>query len=237
MRINSAEKQLNEKPYWLKHCNVIQPNEGNCFKEMLVGILPLVKKGVPELDIKPFEPLNLGAFEVNRSEDQFITLNGNLSEIKVYGASNASVLAAHLDINKKIMQFSLEIPKLRLNSSYNLKGGILLLPVVGSGNVNILLKNIKTTILGKISIKKLPEEAIHIDEMKVRFSVEKMRMHFGNLFNGNRELSASFHMFLNQNSNEILNILKEALQHELAHIFIKIWNSVFNKFPIKFWLN
>lgn len=89
---------------------------------MMQGILPLMAQGIPDLDIPPFEPLSLGSMSVDRSEDQFITLSGNLSNIKVYGASNASVSAAHLDLNKKIMHFNLEIPKLRLNSSYNLKG-------------------------------------------------------------------------------------------------------------------
>lgn len=90
--------------------------------------------------------------------------------------------------------------------------------------------------------------------MKVKFNVGAMRIHLGNLFNNNQVLSASFHMFLNQNSKDILgrlllfllnfffipfNIideLKEGLENGLSDIFIKIWNAVFNKIPIKLWL-
>jgi hypothetical protein len=89
---------------------------------MMSGMFPLISQGIPELEIAAFEPLNLGDFSVDRSQDQFITLNGNLSSIKVYGASNASVSSAHMDLSKKIMQFNLDIPKLRLSSTYSLKG-------------------------------------------------------------------------------------------------------------------
>ena len=33
----------------------------------------------------------------------------------------------------------------------------MLLPIIGNGNVNILLKNVKTTIYTKFSLKNLPE--------------------------------------------------------------------------------
>lgn len=40
---------------------------------------------------------------------------------------------------------------------YNLKGNILLLPLSGSGDVTIMLKDVRTSVKTKISIKKLPE--------------------------------------------------------------------------------
>jgi hypothetical protein len=64
-----------------------------------------------------------------------------------------------------------------------------------------------------------------------------MRIHLDNLFNGNKVLASSFLMFMNQNSKEIINELQEDLEVGLADIFTGIWNSVFNKFPIKLWLN
>lgn len=63
-----------------------------------------------------------------------------------------------------------------------------------------------------------------------------MRIHLDNLFNGNKVLSASFSMFLNQNSKEILNELQDDLENGLGDIFMGIWNSVYHKMPIKYWL-
>lgn len=72
--------------------------------------------------------------------------------------------------------------------------------------------------------------------MRVKLSVGAMRIHLGNLFSDNKVLSASFNMFLNQNSNEILDELKEGIEHGLDDIFVELWNNVFNKIPLKFWL-
>jgi Haemolymph juvenile hormone binding protein (JHBP) len=72
--------------------------------------------------------------------------------------------------------------------------------------------------------------------MKVKFNVGGMRIHLDNLFNGNKVLSASFSMFMNQNSKEILAELQEDLEVGLADIFAGIWNSVYNKLPVKYWL-
>lgn len=81
------------------------------------------------------------------------------------------------------------------------------------------------------------QEAIYIESMKVKFNVDALRIHLGNLFNNNKVLSASFHMFLNSNAKEILRELQEGIENGLAEIFIRIWNSVFNKLPLKLWLN
>jgi hypothetical protein len=72
--------------------------------------------------------------------------------------------------------------------------------------------------------------------MQVDFNVGGMRIHLDNLFNGNQVLGASLNMFLNQNSKDIIDELKSDLETGLANIFVDLWNTVFNKLPIKYWL-
>lgn len=74
---------------------------------------------------------------------------------------------------------------------------------------------------------------IHLELMKVELNIEKIRIFLDNLFNGNKELEASFLMLINQNSKEIFMELKEDLQFELSKIFKEIWNTVFHKIPTK----
>lgn len=56
-----------------------------------------------------------------------------------------------------MLSFDLVIPRLRIDATYNLKGNILLLPLVGSGNVAMTMKDVKSSVYTKISIKKKPE--------------------------------------------------------------------------------
>lgn len=85
-------------------------------------------------------------------------------------------------------------------------------------------------------IYSVKQEAIHIDEMRVTFIVGGLRIHLDNLFNGNKVLSASLNMFLNQNAHDVLSELKSDLEHGLEAIFTVLWNKLFNKMPLKLWL-
>lgn len=60
-------------------------------------------------------------------------------------------------MEKKLLNFDLIIPKLRIDATYNLKGNILLLPLVGSGTVAMSMKDVKSSVYTKFSIKKKPE--------------------------------------------------------------------------------
>uniref|UniRef100_T1GGV1 Uncharacterized protein n=1 Tax=Megaselia scalaris TaxID=36166 RepID=T1GGV1_MEGSC len=141
-----------------------------------------------------------------------------------------------LDLKNHNLTFDIDLPLLRIRAKYNLKGNILLLPLVGNGDVNMALKNVQTSVLTKISFRDEPEETIHIDSMKVYFNVGGMRIHLTNLFNGNEILGASINSFLNQNSDEIIKELRPDLEAGLAETFKGLWNDVFSKIPTKLWL-
>jgi hypothetical protein len=119
------------------------PNENNCFKgmfqvdkvefsplliffiDMISSLIPILSVGVPEVNIAPFEPLTIPQIKVERNEE-VIALVGSFDNVQVRGASNASVSKAHLDLEKKVLKFNLDIPKLKLSAKYNLKGIYLL---------------------------------------------------------------------------------------------------------------
>lgn len=65
-------------------------------------------------------------------------------------------------MEKKILNFELEIPILRIKAKYNLNGHILLLPLIGSGDVNLALKDVKTAVYTRISLRNAPEVSISL---------------------------------------------------------------------------
>ena len=145
---------------FVRSCSRKSPNEDDCFQKMFQGIFPFIAPGIPEYGIASFEPLTIDKISVSRNNGQVITLNGSFNNLNIRGPSNATVKRANLDFEKETLDFDLEIPKLRINATYNLKGNILLLPIVGAGAVNIMLKDIKTSVSTKISLQNLPEVRI-----------------------------------------------------------------------------
>lgn len=235
VEIVNNKPQLKERPEWLQQCSKDNPNKDDCFRQMFEGMFPQLATGIPELGIEHFEPLILQSVQVSRGSGS-LTLAGGFKNLIVKGPSNATVSRASLDLEKKQLSFDLVIPKLRIDATYNLKGNILLLPIVGSGAVAMTMKDVKSSVYTKISIRKKPEEVIHIEDMKVTFLVGQMRIHLDNLFNGNKVLGASLNMFLNQNAKEVISELRSDLERGLANIFTGLWNNVFSKLPNKLWL-
>lgn len=88
---------------------------------MFSSMIPILSKGIPEINITSFDPLQLPEIKVERNEE-VISLFGSFDNVQVRGASNASIQNAFLDLEKKILKFNLDIPRLKLNATYNLKG-------------------------------------------------------------------------------------------------------------------
>ncbi|XP_055633724.1 uncharacterized protein LOC129774053 [Toxorhynchites rutilus septentrionalis] len=233
---NKDFPQLKEKPDWLRVCRRENPNEDDCFRKMFVGTFPYIAKGIPEIGVQPFDPLRIESVQVSRGSGA-LTLSGGFKKLNIKGPSNTTVRRASLDFKTNTLSFDLEIPKLKIDAVYNLKGNVLLLPLVGDGDVTMVLKDVKTSVVTKISVRPMPEDAIFIEEMKVTFLVGGMRIHLDNLFQGNQVLGASLNLFLNQNANEVIAELRTDLEYGLADIFIGLWNELFNKLPLKLWID
>ncbi|XP_037946300.1 protein takeout [Teleopsis dalmanni] len=232
--VNNAP-QLQERPTWLQTCPRNDPNENQCFRSLFEGCFPALAAGIPEIGVKSFEPLHIEQVSVSKGSGNLV-LSGGFQNLVIRGPSNATVRRANLDLNKNLLNFELELPILRIRAKYNLKGNILLLPLIGNGDVRMALKNVRTAVNTKIHLINDPEEVIHIDDMKVTFHVGAMRIHLTNLFNGNDILAASINNFLNQNANEVISELRPDLESGLADIFHGLWNNVFSKMPTKLWL-
>ncbi|KAL1399179.1 hypothetical protein pipiens_008401 [Culex pipiens pipiens] len=232
---NKDFPQLKEKPDWLRVCRRDNPNENQCFKKMFEETFPYIANGIPEIGVQPFDPLRIESVQVSRGSGGLM-LSGGFKKLNVKGPSNTTVKRASLDFKTNQLSFDLEIPKLKIDAAYNLKGNVLLLPLVGDGDVTMVLKDVKTSVSTKFGVRPLPEDAIYIEEMKVTFLVGGMRIHLDNLFQGNQVLGASLNLFLNQNANEVISELRADLEHGLAEIFTGLWNELFNKLPLKLWL-
>lgn len=90
---------------------------------------------------------------------------------------------------KRKLNFGIYLPLLDIKSKYNLKGHILILPLVGHGNCEMKLAGVDTKVKAEISMhQKEGKEILRIDNMRVSFTVEKIRVRLDNLFNGNKVL-------------------------------------------------
>uniref|UniRef100_A0A1Y1KR62 Hemolymph juvenile hormone binding protein n=1 Tax=Photinus pyralis TaxID=7054 RepID=A0A1Y1KR62_PHOPY len=225
-----------EKPPWLKACKRTDPNLSKCLNEMFVQMFPQLAKGIPQANISPFEPLYLDSVSVSKGSGP-ITLAGSFINLTVVGPSNATPTFTSMDIPNRKMHSGIFFPLLDIKARYNLKGNILVLPLVGHGTSDLKLIKVDTNVLSDLSFPKVEgREILQIDHMNVNFKVGGMRVNLRNLFNGNEVLGQTLNSFLNQNSNEIITDLSESIGQSLGDILKELMNEVFSKIPTDLWL-
>lgn len=68
---------------------------------------------------------------------------------------------------------------------------------------------------------------------RMAFEVRGFRIyvHFGNLFNGNKELGDTTNSFFNENWKEILKEIKPAVADAIASVYSSLMNNIFTSIP------
>ncbi|XP_066159114.1 protein takeout-like [Euwallacea fornicatus] len=230
---------LTRRPQWLKPCKISSPDIGDCVNDMFLFMFPNLAAGIPEINVEHFEPLLLENVSISKGNGPII-LTGKLYDLVVVGPSNSTPTDSEFiqSANKQGQwNFGLNIPLLDIKSKYNLKGQILVLPLVGHGSCDLKLFNIRTRLYSNLTfLEKEGREIMNIDNLIVKFRVGGLRVQFDNLFNGNKILGHTVNTFINQNGLDIVAELEESIADSLAWIFTKLMNNVFVKIPTDLWL-
>ncbi|KAL3282201.1 hypothetical protein HHI36_005395 [Cryptolaemus montrouzieri] len=226
---------------WLKVCRRSDPELNQCMSDLLLDMFPYLAAGVPELNIESFEPLHLDKVSISKGHGP-IVLTGSLFDMEVFGPSNSTPTYTDMNLTEHKWNFGVNLPMLDIKSRYNMKGHILVLPLVGHGNCELKLYDIKTKVHTNFSMPiKNGREILSVDQMKVQFSVGHMRIKLYNLFNGNKVLGKynygeTVNNFINKNAMEIIQELEESINQSMADIFIHLLNNIFAKLPTDLWL-
>uniref|UniRef100_A0AAU6SHN7 Protein takeout-like protein n=1 Tax=Maconellicoccus hirsutus TaxID=177089 RepID=A0AAU6SHN7_MACHI len=227
---------LKEAPVWLKPCRRKDPKLNECIRDTFQNMFPWLAKGIPEIGTQPMEPLRIEKVAIAKGQGG-VTLQGSFNNLIVHGPSNTTALYTRMDIKRGKLDIGLFIPLIKVEAKYDLKGNILLLPLVGVGDAKLYLKNVTTHVQTRVHFPKIKDEEVMVaSSMKVEFSLALMRVQLSNLFNGNQVLGRTVNTFLNENSVEVVNELKENIGESLSGVFKKIMNDAFSHIPTKLWL-
>lgn len=103
------------------------------------------------------------------------------------------VIFFRLDIANKKLGFGIYLPRLDIKSKYDLKGKILILPLVGHGDCQMSLMGVDTKIMSDVTFhEKQGKEIMRLDSMNVTFTLKGIKVQLDNLFNGNKILGNIF---------------------------------------------
>lgn len=124
------------------------------------------------------------------------------------------------------------VPKITINGKYKVEGRILLLPIQGNGNADLIFDNVSLIIKYKPKVLvKNGKQYIQTERFNLDFDTSRLHMKLENLFNGDKALGDNMNQFLNENWRDILNELKPAITFAVEEILKGIINRIFLKLP------
>jgi len=93
---------------------------------------PYLVKGIPEFRIPPYDPLMIPKVSLTQGEGP-VSFKSEFHNMKTYGAKDVVVKQVEVDLKNLVVTLRLFFPKLRILSTYEVDGRILVVPVQGRG--------------------------------------------------------------------------------------------------------
>ncbi|KAJ8926177.1 hypothetical protein NQ314_021477 [Rhamnusium bicolor] len=138
-----------------------------------------------------------------------------------------------MNLDNKVLTFTMKMPKLEQIAKYNINGKIMVLPVYGSGDSKITLSGAKIihTIKFKEEIKN-KKVYFKIISYRVEFTVENAHFQFENLFNGDKQLAENILKVLNENGRVLFEDASEGIDKSYAEVYKNIATRFFQNVPV-----
>ncbi|GAB1869773.1 Circadian clock-controlled protein [Camponotus japonicus] len=173
-----AMTAVSELPPGVTSCPRTDNLEYNkCILKQLETLTPLLVKGVPSLKLPALDPLFLPSLTVDRNLES-LKLKANMSQIRVYGATNYVVHDLKANPNDLTVSLKVQLPHVYMSGEYDVQGRLLLLPLSGVGNFkgNFTDTEAQVSAQGKEVTDKNGVQRLEVDKL-----VTKIRVGHGNI--------------------------------------------------------
>ncbi|XP_044740773.1 circadian clock-controlled protein daywake-like [Chrysoperla carnea] len=223
-----------ELPSYITACSKSSPDFTNCAKESAKTAIPALVNGDTKYHIPKLNPLTIDEIIIESNGQLKIQLH----KAKVYGLSDGKLTDIKLDEKNGVLDISLDIDNLNIQSDYEINGRILVLPISGKGPANI------TAVGGHYNVKvnfdlieKKGVKYLKLKDTDVKFDVKRAYFRLENLFDGNKELSDQMNKVLDDSWKDVLKDIGPAIAKAVGAIVEQLAMGVFERVPYdKFFL-
>ncbi|XP_055383842.1 protein takeout-like [Condylostylus longicornis] len=218
--------ELNPLPDYIKVCRKSDLNFDKCFVNAIEILRPKIAKGMPELNIPPLEPLDLGDLVISKKQDTGIDIS--VKNLRVYNATTFKITNFKSENFVGHLTAELLLPRFEIEGFYSVEGRLLALPLKGSGDFHGSFSNIRAKVKFDVGrIEKNGVEYFKLSQINIKAKMGKGRIKLNNLFDGNKELSNVINDSINDNiiaiANDILPSIEKALEKKFSEIGKKVF--------------
>ncbi|XP_065170946.1 protein takeout-like [Atheta coriaria] len=217
-------------PDYIKACSLSDPKLNECAVQSARNAFAFIVKGDKTFKISSFAPLKLDQVVINVGE----SLEMKLNNLTITGIDIGTV--NKVEINPETKQWLIELSSKHLTMilTYDIKGRILVLPIVGQGPGNLTLENPVFTYKFNYELAtKANNSYINMIDPLLTYTTSKMNFHLENLFNGDERLGGAMNTFLNENWYDVNGEIGPSIAETMNTIVTSVLESYFNRVPVK----
>ncbi|KAL4089578.1 hypothetical protein QTP88_024591 [Uroleucon formosanum] len=186
--LSEARQQEHEIAYYIHPCQRSNPNINECLTYSANHLTMHLRKGIPELGIEEVEPIVID--EINLSlgsgPDGY---RATFKDIQAFGVSNLTVNQVRSDLNSLQFQLTFSIPKISALAHYRSSGVLIMVQATGGGEYWGEYEGVKAKVYIKASeVERNSQKYLHLEDLKMDFSVKDIQMGIKNVHNGNAVL-------------------------------------------------
>lgn len=217
-------------------CHSRDPNFNGCLTYSANHLAMQFRRGIPELGIAEVEPVIID--EINLSlgsgPDGY---KATFRDINAYGVSNLTVTSIRSELNTFQIQLSFSIPRISALAKYRSSGVLIMVQASGGGDYWGEYEGVRAKVYLKANpVMRNGRKHLHLEDLKMDFSVKNIQMGIKNIHNGNTVIEAALNLFINSNSQELLREMKPSIKKKLVSQMRHFVENLFDRVPYDLWI-
>ncbi|KAL0281490.1 UNVERIFIED_CONTAM: hypothetical protein PYX00_002463 [Menopon gallinae] len=221
-------------PTFIKTCSRDQPDFDACLLSSLQKLHPYLVKGIPELDLPPFDPFKRDE-HVTEYSNGFVQFKATVRDFVTYGITGLKFLQVRTkfeDEKDMLIEVDMTVPKMKAEGKYRIQGKFLGSDLFTRGSFEVTLVNVTATWDIHGSLETVDgEKYLKINEFGITPEIGDMRIYASDLFNGNQLLTQTALQLFNQNWRQVYGEIQPHTRKTWDEIMREYANNVFMKVP------
>jgi len=216
----------------LKNCVAIQSLD-TCLGKILEDLRLLMPTGIPELDLRPTEPLKIENIQFKTRPGIGVQIDSEFSNVIVRHLSNFVTNRISADLDQRTLFISLTVPIVQIRGNYRVDGNVFVFQISGNGPFMATLSGV--TGVGSAAIEPVGppgNKKLSIKRTNIDFDIASAQVQLDNLFDGRAPAVAkTVNDFINQNSGLIINEVKPQIREQVTGLVQSVMNDAFSQLP------
>ncbi|KAG6450672.1 hypothetical protein O3G_MSEX006716 [Manduca sexta] len=180
------------KPDFVKTCLKSDPDFEDCSRVAVQQLFNALGPGLPEIGLPPLDPLKIPKIRILQGDGP-VNVNAALDDVTVSGFGQTEVLMSQVDSKTYDFYTKVRVPKIRIEGTYDLKGKILLIPLVGRGLCWFEPSNMTIDIVSDVKLYDKDDFVFfNVTAAHVKYSIGGLKLRMNNLFDGIDSLGLYF---------------------------------------------